>query len=192
MIIVLYLVLLFCVWRLYVAYISGLSNSVKTNIATYAVVVMTSLFFALWLLNQWQFSHWKKGIPAEIEISKNIDVGAEHGLIGGCGFAVFELSPNMLNNINTNGINALSVAHDSEYISYFEWQKTPYIVAKEDSESQDFWQMGMSCGSPSMSSELKNKTQEALDNPNSYYAIGGHTGLIVIPKLKIVVISTWK
>ena len=192
MVIVLYLVLLFCAWRIYVVYISGLSNSVKNNIAIHATVVIASIFCALWVLDQWQFSHWKKGIPTEIEISKNIDVGAEYGLLGGCGFAVFELSTNMLNKINTNGINALSVARDSQYFNYSEWQKTPYLDAKEGSESQDFWQMGMYCGSPSMSSELQNKIQTALNNPDSYYALDGPTGLIVIPKLKLTVISTWK
>ena len=113
--ILLYLVIIFSLCRLNAFYTARLSTADKKRLIVYGFILVAIIFFLFWAFDKWQFSHWKKGIPTDIEISKNIDVGAEYGLFGGCGFAVYELSPNMLNLINIRGINALSNAHNSEY-----------------------------------------------------------------------------
>ena len=103
---------------------------------------------------------------------------------------MFELSPNTLNLINTGGIEALSNARISQYDNYqWEWQKTPIATLSPD--TADFWQMGMSCGYPSMDNELQNKIQSALNKPDSLYALTNYAGLVVIPKLKLVILSAW-
>ena len=190
MLIVLYLVLIFTLCRLYAFYTARLSRADKKRLIVYSSILIAIIFFLFWVFDQWQFYHWKKGIPTGIEISKNIDVGAEYGLFGGCGFAVYELSQNMLNLINIRGINALSNAHNSEYDDFSEWQKTPIATVSPESNA-DFWEMGMSCGSPSMDNELQNEVQEALNNPNSFYSLASHAGIIIIPKLKLLVVSVW-
>ena len=188
--ILLYLVIIFSLCRLNAFYTARLSTADKKRLIVYGFILVAIIFFLFWAFDKWQFSHWKKGIPTDIEISKNIDVGAEYGLFGGCGFAVFELSPNMLNLINTLGIDALSNARISQYDNYEEWQKTPIATVNSESTA-DFWQMGMSCGYPSIDTELQNKLQEALNNPNSFYTLASDAGIIVIPKLKLVVVSVW-
>lgn len=190
MLIVLYLVLIFSFCRLYAFHTARLSRPDKKRLFVYSSILAAIILLLFWAFDQWQFSHWKKSIPTEIETTKNMDVGAEYGLFGGCGFAVFELSPNTLNIINTGGIEALSHASISQYDNYGEWQKTPLATGSAESTA-DFWQMGMSCGYPRMDNELQNKIQNALNNPDSFYALTSHIGLIVIPKLKLVVLSAW-
>lgn len=190
MLTMLYLVLIFSLCRLYAFYTARLSRAEKKRIIVYGSILVAIIFFLFWVFDQWQFYHWKKGIPTGIEVSKNIDVGAEYGLFGGCGYAVFELAPNTLSLINTGGINSLSNTGISRYDDFGEWQKTPIATVSPES-TVDFWEMGMSCGSPSMDSELQNEVQEALNNQNSFYALASHAGLIVIPKLKLIVVSVW-
>ncbi len=161
-----------------------------TQFTIYGSIVLASILLSFWAFDRLQFSNWGESIPTEIEISKNIDVGTEYGLFDGCGFAVFELSPNTLKKINTVGIDTLSTLNIGGYYSYDSWLKTPRITSNSES-NEDFWQMGMSCGYPSMNTQMKNDIQEALNNPGSFYALANDVGLIVIPKLKLVVISVW-
>lgn len=53
------------------------------------------------------------------------------------------------------------------------------------------WQIGMSCGLPAMDEALHYKIQGALEKPGAFYALASDIGVIVIPELKIIIISTW-
>ena len=168
----------------------GYLRLIKNGLLYMASFLSQSYSFSFGRLINGNFLIGKKAFQPILKYQKNIDVSAEYGLFGGCGFAVFELSPNMLNLINTLGIDALSNARISQYYNYEEWQKTPIATVNSESTA-DFWQMGMSCGYPSIDTELQNKIQEALNNPNSFYTLASDAGIIVIPKLKLVVVSVW-
>lgn len=187
----LFLILAFVAWRLYAFCISGLSKTDKKHLDKFIIITMTSITLLFWLFDEWQFNYWKKAIPSGLEISKNIDIGAEYGLFGGCAFAVFELSPNTINKIKTYGIKTLNDTRKSELINYSEWASTPDLTPIGENEMPHPWQIGMSCGSPSMDETLFNTILDALEKPDSFFALSSDTGVIVIPKLKIIIISTF-
>lgn len=187
----LYLVLILITWRLYAFYLSELSKTDRINLAAFLIIIVTSIALLLWLFEKWQFNHWAKAIPSNFEISKNIDVGAEYGLFSGCGFAVFELSTNTINKIKMYGIKTLNDSRKSELIDYSEWESTPDLMQVDENKMPSPWQMGMSCGLPSMNETLYYKIQDALEEPDSFYTLASDTGIILIPELKIIIISTW-
>jgi hypothetical protein len=131
-------------------------------------------------------------IPASLEIQRTVIIDGKTGFIEGCGAAVFELSPATLRQIQLRGLAALKDAHQArdygdELHRYSQWKETPYIETGDGMSLVDRWLAGRSCAKFDLAVDRGIET--ALKSPGSYYATIHEAGLIVIPKLKLVVYS---
>jgi hypothetical protein len=167
-----------------------MTNS-RTLIILFAVLVLGSYgAFQVWNTN-----YFKNLIPSEIGISHTVFIDGKSGGLEGCGVAIFRMDSATLNNIRANGSHALDGAKLSrkkkflknEYQGYTSWKETPYMETGDGMTLADRWLGGFVCAS--IDSDLSKSIHNALRSAKSYYATTHEAGLIVIPRLGLVVYS---
>ena len=136
---------------------------------------------------------WYLGmLPAAIQVDGVVSIADSSGFREGCGAAVFSLAPATLDRLRAEGAAALSDAHQARshvdaYHAFGTWRETPHVQTGDGMTLADRWLSGMDCGG--LGHDLQQQIFDAIGHPGSYYATAPESGLIVIPALKLVVLS---
>lgn len=165
--------------------------SLKTTLMVLAVLSVLPLGgYITWSAQQ---RHWYEGhVPAQIGITGVRYVHVQEGPREGCGAVVFELSPQMQQALQTNGLKALLQAtqardHHDRYFAYTPWQATPYVETGEGMSLKDRWLAGLGCAH--LPSDLSQTVEQALRTPGAYVSTTAEGGLILIPTQALAVLA---
>jgi len=140
--------------------------------------------------------HYRGLLPEKIGVSRHVLIDDVFMVREGCGVAIFELSENTLNQIKEQGLSffegatrARSYNPDKDRYnglkSYEEWRETPMLF--ENSPNHKFW-IGLSCAS-NLDESLREAILSAISVQGSYYTGHYEAGLVVIPKMRLVILS---
>lgn len=168
-----------------------MTTRTRTLIILFAVLI----FGSYGAFQAWNTKYFKNLIPAEIGISHTVFIDGETGGLEGCGVAIFQMDNATLNNLRANGSQALDRAKQSrkkkflkdEYQRYTSWKETPYMETGNGMTLADRWLGGFVCAT--IDSDLSKNIHNALRSAKTYYATTHEAGLIVIPRLGLVVYS---
>lgn len=168
-----------------------MTTSTRTLIILFAVLI----FGSYGAFQAWNTKYFKNLIPAEIGISHTVFIDGETGGLEGCGVAIFQMDSATLKNLRANGSQALDRAKQSrkkkflkdEYQRYTSWKETPYMETGNGMTLADRWLGGFVCAT--IDSDLSKNIHNALRSAKTYYATTHEAGLIVIPRLGLVVYS---
>lgn len=161
----------------------------KTGIAL--ALFAAGLAGAFWLhhsYTSWRDAGLRRHIPFEAEAGEAVHVGGETGIMGGgCGAAVFELTPPVRARLRASGLRALteSMATHSRATGRpiaTGWRETPYTG--EASRGDDFWAFALSC--TWMRAALRKTVDDALESPGAYYRFLDDGAVLVVPDAGIV------
>lgn len=155
-----------------------------------AVVLIFALAFLVmpltfeYIKGKWYSSF----IPENINIKHAQYVS--RGLDEKCEIATFSISQysfDKLDEFNNNLETRKSRYYNSNNLIYSEWQKTPYKLTGSGLEKPDRWLNGIVCSK--IDETYKQEIIKSLENPDSFYAKTSYAGLIVIPKMHLLVFS---
>ena len=140
--------------------------------------------------------HYRGLLPEKIGVSRHVLTDDVFRVREGCGVAIFELSESTLNQIKEQGLSffegatrARSYDPDKDRYnglkSYEECRETSML--EEDSPYHKFW-IGLSCAS-NLDESLHKAIFSAVSTQGSYYTGNYEAGLVVIPKMRLVILS---
>jgi len=186
---------------LYLFFKSDLARKIIKFSAAGICVTFVVLY---WLFQAWEENWYKAAIPSQIGISGAAFISGESGFREGCGAAAFYLTDTAVQKIEREGLDFFKSALHGRgypkpeglltfegreqlgkynYYTYNVWQETP-VPASWVSEGA--W-LGLTCVHGH--SELLHQVVQLAKQPGSYYATKPEGELIVIPKLKLVILS---
>jgi hypothetical protein len=147
-----------------------------------------------------QVKFYQAQLPKDLSVKGVHLLHVEDGLRDGCGVVIFDMSLAMIQALQSSGLDALKEARECRGgplwqagdIQYTAWQSTPYVEHDADSTPvarDDRWLVGLACGG--LDDAWSANIHKALSSPGSYVSksTSGKGGLIVIPALRVVVLS---
>lgn len=156
-------------------------RSVKLTAAALALLISSMAWMELFYL---------RIIPAEIGISYPVARGGMWDLREGCGAAVYRIDTATTQALIRNGINYLpgtshSRKSNDPYHTFSPWLPTPQ--AKFIDDDQTLLSPGLECAE--LDQHLQDQIERAARRPGAYYAYGPEKAVLIIPELRLVVLS---
>lgn len=124
-------------------------------------------------------------LPRGIEVVDAVHV--DQGFKKSCGMAVFQIGHQTQQLIQTSAPADLLNLWRASDTEYFEWGKTPYLLAGSGVEPKDRWLNGIFCAH--IDEGQRQEVVDAISSNNAFYARAERSGIVVIPKRKWVAYS---
>lgn len=148
-------------------------------------------------------AHYRRSIPAEIDITSMVAQGSDATLIDliipvrreGCGGAAFQLSDAAAAQITKQGLALLGSARigrgyknspEEYYATYQPWQETP---VPSPWMGDGIWAAGFGCLKDDARHFDADAVYRAVREPGAYFTTGPETELLIIPRLRLVVLT---
>jgi hypothetical protein len=152
------------------------------------IAIALLAIYSAWSLFEWD---WYLGIvPSRIGTTYPIHISGDSGFREGCGAAVFRLDEATTLKVEVEGVRFLNTARQSRkskdaYHTFEEWKPTPH--PGDVTDDQSILTYGLMCSGAWHS--LSQRLEDAVRAPGSFYAFGPEKVIVVIPSLRMAVLS---
>lgn len=155
-----------------------------------AACLIAPLIAPVWLYFKWTNSlddFYRQQLPAEVEVADLVYV--DSGIRGSCGAAIFDLAPRSKARLSMLGGGALAetvpkYAFDTGPGISRSWKETPYIYSDNESPSENYWAITLSC--TWLGKEAQDKINGALSKPGSFFRRSKEGVILVVPSAGMV------